>query len=150
MPKLQLRVLTSNGIKFDAPVDMIIMRCVYEDMGKRSAVGDLGILPGHMPLQAVLGISPLRILDESFDDGQNIMAVYGGVVSVRDDIVTIMTEMALWPGEIDQTMAEKERENAESRTEALQGDSDLRNNQINLRRALVQIEVSSYPLVGRK
>jgi F-type H+-transporting ATPase subunit epsilon len=128
---------------------MVIMRCVTEDMGTRSAVGDIGILSGHIPLQAVLGISPLRILDESFDDGQNIMAVYGGVVTVRDDVVTIMTEMALWPDEIDQTMAEKAREEAERKAE-LHGDSDIRNNQINLRRALVQIEVSSYPLVGRK
>ena len=150
MPKLQLRVLTSDGVKFDKSVDMVIMRCISEDMGKRSAVGDLGVLPGHMPLSAVLGISPLRILDESFEGGQNIMAVYGGVVTVKDDDVTIMTEMALWPDEIDKVMAEKSREEAERRFEVLQEDSELRNTQISLRRALVQIEVSAYPLVGRK
>ena len=149
MSKLQLRIFTSDSVKFDQPVDMVIMRCVLEDLGKRSAVGDVGILPGHMPLSAVLGISPLRILDESYERGQRIMAVYGGVVEVRDDVVTIMTETALWPDEIDKARAEAEHKRAVRRLAAADDDLSIRKNQIMLRRALVQIEVSSETLLGR-
>jgi len=147
MPKLQLRILTSTSIKVDEPVDMVIMRCVYEDMGKDSAVGDIGILPGHMPMSALLGISPLRIISE---DNERILAVFGGVVNVRNDVVTLMTEKAEWPEEIDLAQAKALREAAENARAALESDAELRSNQINLRRALVEIEVSSYPLVGRK
>jgi len=147
MPKLQLRILTSTSIKVDEPVDMVIMRCVYEDMGKDSAVGDIGILPGHMPMSALLGISPLRIISE---DNERILAVFGGVVNVRNDVVTLMTEKAEWPEEIDLAQAKALREAAENARAALESDTELRSNQINLRRALVEIEVSSYPLVGRK
>jgi len=147
MAKLQLRILTSESVKFDEPVEMVIMRCITDDMGKRSAVGDLGILPGHMPLSAVLGISPFRILDEG---NERVIAVFGGLVNVRGDVVTVMTEKALWPDEIEKERAKEELERAERAREALDDDTDLRRNQIAMRRALVQIEVSSYPLVGRR
>ncbi|MCL2399477.1 MAG: ATP synthase F1 subunit epsilon [Defluviitaleaceae bacterium] len=143
--KLQLRILTAESVKFDEPVDMVIMRCIVEDMGVRSAVGDIGILPGHMPLSAVLSISPLRIKN---DDNVRIIAVHGGVVNVRDDVVTVMTDMAEWPEEIDLARAEAAKAKAEAEAQNFADDKEIRSNQISLRRALVQIEVSSYPLVG--
>ena len=146
MAKLQLKILTSDEVKLDEPVDMVIMRCITEDMGKRSAVGDLGILPGHMALSAVLGISPLRIQS---DGRERVMAVFGGLVNVRDDVVTVLTEKALWPDEIEQAQAKADLQKARAQ-EAHNEDIDLRSNQIAMRRALVQIEVSTYPLVGRK
>ena len=147
MAKLQLRILTADSVKYDEAVEMVIMRCIMDDMGKHSAVGDLGILPGHMPLSAVLGISPFRILNEG---EERVLAIFGGLVNVRDDVVTVMTEKALWPEEIDETWAREEHERAERAREATEDDIGLRNNQIMMRRALVQIEVSTYPLVGRK
>ena len=147
MAKLQLRILTSESVKFDEPVEMVIMRCITDEMGIRSAVGDLGILPGHMPLSAVLGISPFRIVDEG---EERVIAVFGGLVNVRDDVVTVLTEKALWPDEIEQERAKEELARTERALEALEDDTSIRMNQIAMRRALVQIEVSSYPLVGRK
>ena len=147
MPKLQLRVFTSEIIKLDEPVDMVISRCITEDMGPRSAVGDLGILPGHMPLQALLGISPLRIIS---DGTERMMAVFGGIIKVKDNVVTVVTERALWPEEIDRAQVEAFHRDLERAQEAAQDDAELRRNQIALRRALVQMEVSTYPLVGNR
>ena len=146
MAKLQLRILTADEIKVDEPVDMIIMRCLLEDMGKKSAMGEIGILPGHVPLTGVLGINPLRIFDQG---EERIIALFGGIVTVRDDLVTLMTEKALWPDEIEEDRARLAFTEAEREIEAM-GDTNLRTNQIAMRRALVQIEVSTYPLVGRK
>lgn len=146
MAKLQLRILTADGIKVDEPVDMIIMRCLLEDMGKSSAMGEIGILPGHTEISGVLGINPLRIFNEGLE---RILALYGGAVTVRKDVVTMMTERALWPDEIDREKARLEHEEAERALDMLD-DVNLRAGQINMRRALVRLEVSSYPLVGRK
>ena len=146
MAKLQLRILTADEVKVDEPVDMIIMRCLLEDMGKTSAMGEIGILPGHMPLTGVLGINPLRIFNEG---EERIIALFGGVVTVFDDVVTLMTEKAIWPDEIDEERVRQEHQEAEQELEMM-GDTNLRANQIAMRRALVQIEVSTYPLVGRK
>ena len=78
------------------------------------------------------------------------MAVYGGLLDVNDDVATIMTEMALWPDEIDSAQAEAERQRAEARLEAIKDDDmAIRRNQIALRRALVQIEVGSNVLNER-
>ena len=146
MAKLQLRILTADDVKVDEPVDMIIMRCLLEDMVTRSAMGEIGILPGHLPLSGVLGINPLRIFNEG---EERIIALFGGVVIVRDDVITMMTEKALWPDEIDQHEANIEHEQALKVLEH-EDDTNLRTKQIAVRRALVQMEVSSYPLVGRR
>ena len=147
MAKLQLKILTAETVKFDEPVDMVIVRSIVAEMGRRSAVGDMGILPGHMALSAVLGISPLRIMDSGTE---RVLAVFGGLINVRDNVVTVMTEKALWPDEIDEAKAREEHDRAQQAREALSDDTDLRSNQIAMRRALVQMEVSTYPLVGRK
>ena len=146
MAKLQLRILTAEGAKLDEPVDMIIMRCLLDEMGNHSAMGEIGILPNHMPLSGVLGINPLRIFNEG---DERRIALFGGVVTVRDNVVTLMTERALWPDEIDQDQAKAHREAAERALEVQDG-TDARASQIAMRQALVQIEVSSYNLAGRK
>ena len=140
MPKLQLRILTSESFKVDEPVDMIIMRCISEDMGHTNIVSDLGILPGHMPLSAILGISPLRILNEG---KERIMAVFGGIVNVRDNTVTILTEKAEWPEEIDLDRARLAHDKA---TIAY---TEIPNSRKALQRAKLRIEVGSSSL-GRK
>ena len=138
MAKFQLRILTAEDIKLDEPVDMIIMRVVMDVMGKHTPTGELGILPNHVPLCGVLGTDPLRIFNEG---EERRMAVFGGVVNVRDNVVTLMTENALWPDEIDQAQAKADLERAKA-----EGSED----KTDLQRALVQVDVGSYSATGRK
>jgi len=127
-------------MKVDEPVDMIIMRCLLEDMGEHSAIGDIGVLPNHMPLSGVLGINPLRIFNEG---SERRMAIYGGVVTIRDNVATLMTEQALWSDEIDQSEAKGDLEAA---TAALTSaaPTDRRTALINLRQATARAEVSTF------
>ena len=125
MKKLQLRILTSESAKVDELVDMVIMHCTS---------GDIGILPGHLPLSAVLETSPLRIIN---DEEERLMAVFGGVVNVKDDVVTILTELAEWPEDIDMTQAENAFDEASTAYE------DLPHSKMALRRAKVRIEVGA-------
>jgi len=91
--KIELRVIAptmatdKSPYKFQKLVDMVIMRCT---------TGDMGILPGRMPVSAVLDAGILRIFDES----ESKMVVMGGVAHVSDDIVTILSDAAFKPDEI--------------------------------------------------
>ena len=129
--KIHLRVVTPARVKVDEKVDMVIMRCI---------TGDLGVLPGHAPCSAVLYYGAMRILA---DESERRMAVYGGFATVQNDVLTILTNGAEWPEEINLARAEAEREAAEDRLREQTDEREIRNDQIRLRRALVQIEVSS-------
>ena len=136
MSKLQLRIFTSESPKVDEPVDMVIMRCISEDMGHTSIASDLGILPGHMPLSAILGISPLRILNEG---KERVISVFGGIVHVKDNVITIMTEKAEWPEEIDLDRAKLDLDQAESDYT----DIPNRKNRKILKQAKIRVDVGS-------
>ena len=136
--KLQLRVITPDTVKVDEPVDMVIMRCT---------TGDMGILPGREPVSAVLDFGVLRIISDHEERG---MAVYGGITQVQDNEVLILCNDAEWPEEIDRHAVELERAEAERRIKETQDKAQLQKDQFTIRRALVQIEVSSYSILGHK
>ena len=94
--KLNLRVISPQTstdrrpYKLQQDSDLVVLRCT---------TGDLGILVGRMPCTMVLGSGILR----SINDGKEyVMAIIGGVAHVQDDIVTVLTDTALFPNEIDQ------------------------------------------------
>jgi len=135
--KLHLRVATPDRIKFDRDADMVIMRCI---------TGDMGILPKHEACSAILDYGVLRILN---DDQEHRMAVFGGIAQVRDDLVTILANDAQWPEDIDLSIAEAERDRTARRLQEGADDLELQKEQVQMRRTLVQIEVSAYPLISR-
>ena len=61
--------------------------------------GDIGILPGHEPVLALLVESPLRI--EELDGTKLVVAVHGGFFSVSEDDVNVITEIAELAEDID-------------------------------------------------
>ena len=135
--KLRLKVATPDKIKYDREADMVIMRCI---------TGDMGILPKHETCNAILDYGVLRILN---DGEERRMALFGGLAQVRDNLVTILANDAQWPEDIDLSVAEEERDRSALRLQESADDLELQKEQVQMRRTLVQIEVSSYPLVGR-
>ena len=132
--KVRLRIVTPAKIKVDEEVDMAIMRCT---------TGDMGVLPGHEARSAALQYGSLRL----FSGGaERKIAVYGGVAAIQNDVLTILTEDAEWPEDIDRARAEADREQAERRLQERVDDVEIGYDQVRLRRALVQIEVSSSTL----
>jgi F-type H+-transporting ATPase subunit epsilon len=65
----------------------------------RTAEGDIGILPGHEPVLAVLADSATVTIRTS--DGATVAAVHGGFLSVARDTVSILAETAELAEEID-------------------------------------------------
>ena len=132
--QLRLRVLTPTETKIDQLVNMVIMRCID---------GDMGVLPGHQAHMCVLDIGVLRVLNRG---RERRLAVFGGIAEVRQDVVTVLTEEAHWPRDIDKARAEEARDHLQRVIREKESDRELCQDQILLRRALVQVEVSSLPL----
>ena len=135
--QFHLKIITPTEVKFDEQVNMVIMRCID---------GAMGIMPNHMPLSTALDYGITRIINK---DGERRIAIFGGIAEVRDNKLTILTNEASWPEEIDLSQAQIERQTA-SESLKLQTDSvDVQRSQVLLRRSLVAIEVSSYTLVNQ-
>jgi F-type H+-transporting ATPase subunit epsilon len=80
----------------------------------RTLVGELGILPGHISLLGVLAEGfTVKISGGEAGEGFEA-AVHGGFLSVSDDEVTILTEVAELGAEIDVARARAALERANS------------------------------------
>jgi F-type H+-transporting ATPase subunit epsilon len=101
--------------------------------------GSFGVLPGHMPLLAQLGLAPLHYLK---GNEREVVAVMGGVVRVLADIITIVTDDAETAVEIDVLKAKKEKEDAEAYLSRKAEITDMIKVEIQLRKALVRLKVA--------
>ncbi len=74
--------------------------------------GEIGILPGHEPVLALLADSAVRI--EGADGERLIFAVHKGFFSVADNRVSVLAESAELSTQIDVARAETARASAKS------------------------------------
>jgi len=102
--------------------------------------GYFGVLPGHAPLLATLGIGEL-----TYRNGreERHVAVAGGFAEVRNDKVIVLADAAELPGEIDRARAERARERAEQRLSGRSQDEiDYARAAAALARALIRLQVA--------
>lgn len=79
----------------------------------KTTEGEIGILPGHAPLLGeVAEGSTLRVLQAG--GGEVVAAVHGGFLSVTDQGVTVLAEVAELADDIDQGRARSALERARS------------------------------------
>ena len=135
--QLHLRVITPNSLKVDESADMVIMRCT---------TGDMGILPEHEQRSVALDYGVLRMF---MGKSEKWMAVFGGVAEIKNNAVTILANAAEWPEDIDVAQAKLDQENFERRMRDASDIVEIRKEQAQLRRALVRIEVSTFPLINQ-
>lgn len=73
--------------------------------------GEIGILRGRAPLLCQLGIGTLRV---EGPDGKEVFFVDRGFAQMADNKLTILTEQARRPSEIDREAAEKALDDAKA------------------------------------
>lgn len=83
MASLNVRVVSPDQIVFEGDVAALVAP-VWD--------GQIGILPGHAPMLALMGSGALSI-DRS-DGGSETFHVAGGVLKVERSTVTLLTEYA--------------------------------------------------------
>lgn len=105
----------------------------YQMVSCRSVSGELGILPGHVPLVAPLVIGVVRLKGETETE---TVAVTGGFLEVSGDELTILASAAESSKDIDLKRAEEAKERAEARIQSKQDTVDFRRAELALKRAL--------------
>ena len=103
--------------------------------------GYFGVLPGHAPLLATLGVGELTYRKGT---SQTHLVLTGGFAEVRNDKVIVLAENAERPDEIDRERAQRARERAERWLSGREGDIDFARAQVALARALTRLQVAGY------
>jgi F-type H+-transporting ATPase subunit epsilon len=129
--QLTLELATPTRLVITAQVDEVVAP---------GSEGYFGVLPGHAPFLATLGIGELtyRIGREEYH-----VAVSGGFAEVRNDKVIILADAAETPAEIDRARAERARDRAEARLSGRsQEEVDYARATAALARALSRLQVA--------
>ena len=125
---LQVELVSPERILFSGEADMVVART--------EGGGDIAFLTGHAPFVGALGIGTVRIKPVS--GGEERAAVHGGFVEVKDNRVTILSDVAELASQIDVARARKSKEEAERRL--MNGDDA--ECEAALRRAHVRLELA--------
>ena len=132
MTPFKLQIITPEKTFFDGETDQIIVR---------TTVGDVGILNGHEPYCAALGIGQLRVrINGEFRRA----ATSGGIIKVSKEKTVILAQTCEWADEIDLNRAEAAKSTAEERMKSAKGDNELRMADAKLKRALNRIDTASF------
>lgn len=129
-----MKTLTVSVVTPDGPV----LEDDYEMVSCKAETGELGILPGHIPLVSPLTISALRLKK---GDREDLVAISGGFIEVRPDKVSVLTQSAEQSDEIDIDRALEAKKRAEKRL-AEQKDLDKVRAETSLSRAINRIEIA--------
>ncbi|WP_201714461.1 F0F1 ATP synthase subunit epsilon [Rossellomorea arthrocnemi] len=130
MKTLKVNIVTPDGPVYDSEVEMV---------STKAQSGELGILPGHIPMVAPLQIGAVRLKKGG---NTELVAVSGGFLEVRPEQVTILAQSAETAEAIDVQRAKEAKGRAEDRMQAQREDVDFRRAELALKRAMNRINVS--------
>ena len=126
---LVAQLVSPERVLYEGEADMVVCR---------TSDGEIAFLPGHVPLVGALGIAKVRILLP--EKGEVAAAVHGGFVEMSHDTVTILSDVAELPDQIDVVRAETAKERAEREVAT---DAENEEAQAALARAELRLEVAS-------
>ncbi|MCZ8537211.1 MULTISPECIES: F0F1 ATP synthase subunit epsilon [Paenisporosarcina] len=131
MKTIKVNIVTPDGPVYDSEVNMVIAN---------TSTGEIGILPGHIPMVAPLTVGAIRLKKEGTTD---IVAVSGGFLEVRPDQVSILAPSAELSSTIDINRAKEAMKRAEERLNlSKQDDVDFKRAELSLKRAMNRINVN--------
>jgi F-type H+-transporting ATPase subunit epsilon len=129
--KIQLDVVTPERLVISDQVDIVVAP---------GAMGEFGVLKGHVPFLSTLAPGELRF---NRDGQTDFMAVGGGFAEVQPDKVTVLADTAELAREIDIDRAKRARERAEERLKMTKADAlDYTRAEAALKRAIIRLRVA--------
>ncbi|HIX69840.1 MULTISPECIES: F0F1 ATP synthase subunit epsilon [Enterococcus] len=135
---LTVNVVTPDGLVYDHHARIVVAKLVS---------GEIGIMPRHAPIIAPLDIDEVRVKRVDSDTHVDWIAVNGGILEVRDDVVSIIADSAERERDIDVSRAERAKIRAEKMIEEAKQSEDvdqLRRATVALHRAINRINVSKH------
>jgi F-type H+-transporting ATPase subunit epsilon len=136
--KVRLKVLTPLRVVYDKLVEMVIAK---------TSEGDMGILHGHDARSALLDDGILRIL-EGGRQNEEMLMVLGGIMTVENNEVAIVSELAEQPDKIQELLAKLEEERAASEIVEQSTDLYTKRMELAIRNALIQKDVNVSPMMN--
>jgi len=130
MNTLKVSVVTPDGPVISGDFEMVSVTAEN---------GQIGVLPGHIPLVAPLKIDSVRLKHENTEE---VVVVNGGFLEVRPDEVSILAPSAERASDIDVARAEEARLRAEKLLEQ-QEEIDKERAKLALQRAMNRIRVGN-------
>jgi len=124
-----LRIITPERLFYENQVEMVEFN---------TTEGEIGVLPGHIPLTVI--VKP-GILDITEAEGDKVAALHAGFAEILPDRVTILAEIIEWPEEIDEGRAQAAKERAEERLRSKTAETDVARAETALLRAVARIQV---------
>lgn len=132
MTPFKLEIITPEKKFFDGETEQIIVR---------TTVGDVGILNGHEPYCAALGIGQMRIM---IDGKLRHAATSGGIIKVSREKTVVLVDSCEWADEIDIQRAQNAKDNAEQRIKSADSDRQIKMAEYKLKRALNRIDATRF------
>lgn len=129
MKTITVNIVTPDGPVYDSEVSMVIAV---------TATGEMGVMPGHIPTVAPLGIGAVRLKKENSTE---LVAVNGGFLEIRPEKVTILAQSAERATDIDLARAQESAKRAESLLQANKNEIDFKRAELALKRAMNRINV---------
>lgn len=121
--RLSVELVTPEGELWAGESDMVIAKTVE---------GDIGVLPGHIPVLAALTPDCVVRVQGGRENGDVVAAVHGGFLSVAENRVSVLAEVAELSDAIDADRAtaafeaSRDGEDDESRERAARARGRLR------------------------
>ncbi|EIT83819.1 F0F1 ATP synthase subunit epsilon [Fictibacillus macauensis ZFHKF-1] len=131
MKMLEVSVVTPDGPVFEGTANMV---------SAKAKSGELGVMPGHVPLVAPLTINAIRVHEGS---KTHYVAVSGGFIEIRPEKVTVLAQAAELASDIEVDRARAAKERAEQRLASNQSDLDRKRAELALKRATNRLEIAS-------
>jgi len=138
MSMMTVNVVTPAGLVYDHHAKFLVAR---------TTSGEIGVLPGHIPLLSPLEIDEVKV--RRIDDDKHVdwIAVNGGIIEVRNNLVTIIADSAERERDIDVSRAERAKRRAEKMIEeakVTQNVDELKRAEVALIRAINRINVAKH------
>lgn len=131
---LAVKVVSPERVIFDDEASMVVCR---------TTEGEIAFQTGHAPFIGALGIGTVRVVGAP--GGDVAAAVHRGFVEVRDDQVSVLSDIAELPDQVDVGAARAAASDAEGR---LGRDRDDEEAADDLRWAQVRLEVAGAGTAG--
>ena len=124
----KLEIITPEKVFYEENISMIVFK---------TTEGDIGVLKNHMPLTTLLssGLAKIKV-----DDKEKEVILHEGFVEIKPEKVTILTDAAEWPDEIDLNRAKAAKQRAESLLKKKNDQVDIARAEAALMRAVARIE----------
>ena len=130
MKTVKVNIVTPDGPVYDSDVTMVVAKTI---------TGEMGILAGHIPMVAPLTVGAVKLTKA--DGTREFVAVSGGFIEVRPDVISILAPSAEAASSIDVARAKAAQARAEQRLQSKQDDIDFKRAELALSRATNRIKV---------